>query len=1016
MTRPTMRGRAVAALAAAATAAAGSVALDAAPAVASPPALDNGAYGDGGYIVVLDAPAAASYEGGTEGLAATRPAEGERIDVTGAEVQAYTEHLVEAQADVLAEVGVEPTYTYQIAFNGFAAPLTAAQALKLAGEPGVLAVLPDEVRQLDTVRSPDFLGLPGDRGVWSRLGGVDEAGKGVVVGVLDSGVWPENPSFAGDPLPVGSEYRTNGRGKPKLRRLPVGEPFLDGDQVVMQKADGTVFRGECERGEGWSSNDLCNDKLITARYFAESFLTSVPAENRSEFEYISPRDGNGHGSHTAATAAGNAGVAMSVDGIALGEGSGVAPAADLAVYKVCWEDDDDDAATGGCYTGDSVKAIEQAVIDGVDVLNYSISGTTTTVVDAVELAFYNAANAGVFVAASAGNSGPGSSTTAHNSPWVTTVGASTFKREEGTVVLGDGREYLGASVNTARLPQTELVLASDVGLAEADPAEVALCYPGTLDPALVAGTVVLCDRGVIDRVAKSAEVARAGGVAMVLGNVTPDSLDPDYHAVPTVHVDEVATAAIKAYLAEAGSPTLGFEIGDVTGGAPTPIPQVAGFSSRGPTLAAGSELIKPDVVAPGFAVVAAVAPGPNGGNDYNAFSGTSMASPHVAGLGALILGEHPDWHPSVVKSAIMTTANNLAAADGSEVTDPFVQGAGFVDPAQMLEPGLVLPVSAEEWGSFYAGQGLQLGEPDAPFAELGPTDLNYPSFAISQQTAPQTVTRTFQAVRNGVWHVQADVPGYEVTSSVHAVRGLRNRGPVSVDFTFTRTDAALAEWSTGFITLVGPTVVRMPVAVRPVSVAAPAEVAAAVAEGSVPVTVVAGFDGELPLTVAGLAEGNRTVATFPEGESDLYFAEVAEGTSFVRFDLDATNDRADLDLTVYKLNAAGNALESLAGQSASGAADERVDLLAPVPGTYVAFVDNYANAPGEARAEYAYTSYIVDPGATEGDLTATPNPLTVGSGAEATFKVSWSGLDPDGAYLGWIGYEGALSPTVVSLD
>ena len=1009
VTRPTMRGRAVAALAAVATAAAGSVVLAAAPATALP-----GAGEDGSYIVVLEEPAAASYEGGTDGLAATRPAEGERIDVTGAEVQAYTEHLQEAQADVLADVGVEPTYTYQVAFNGFAAPMTAAQALKLAGRPGVLAVLPDEVRRLDTVQTPEFLGLPGDRGVWARLGGVDDAGKGVVVGVLDSGVWPENPSFAGDPLPEGSEYRTDGKGRPKLRKLPVGEPFLDGDQVVMQKADGTVFRGECETGEEWPSDDLCNDKLITARYFAESFLASVPVAARSEFEFISPRDGNGHGSHTASTAVGNDGVAMSIDGVGLGEGSGVAPGADLAVYKVCW--DDDDATTGGCYTADSVRAIEQAVIDGVDVINYSISGITTTVVDAVELAFYNAANAGVFVAASAGNSGPGESTTAHNSPWVTAVGASTFKREEGTVVLGDGREYLGASVNTAHLPQTELVLASEVGLADADPTQVGLCYPDTLDPELVAGTVVLCDRGVVDRVAKSAEVARAGGVAMILGNVEPGSLDPDFHSVPTVHVDEVATAAINAYVAEVNSPTAGLEIGDVTGGAPTPVPQVAGFSARGPALSTGSELLKPDVVAPGVAVVAAVAPGPNRGNDYNAISGTSMSSPHVAGLGALLLGRHPNWHPSVVKSAIMTTATNLAAADGSEVTDPFVQGAGFVDPADMLDPGLVLPASAADWGSFYAGQGLQLGEPDAPFAELAPTDLNHPSVAISQQTAPQTVTRTFQAVRNGTWHVRAAVPGYEVTSSVAAVRGRTNKGPVSVDFTFTRTDAELAEWSTGFISLVGPTVVRLPVAVRPVSVAAPAEVTAAVADGSVPVPVVAGFDGELPLTLAGLAEGDRTVATSPQGESALYFTDIAEGTSFARFDVDATDDAADLDLTVYKLNAAGDVLESLAGQSASGAADERVDLLAPAPGRYAAFVDNYANAPGQVEAEHTYTTFAVDPSTTLGDLTATPDPVPVSSGAEVTIDVSWSGLDPEAAYLGWVGYEGALAPTVVSLD
>lgn len=1009
MTHLTTRARAVAVLAAVATVASGSVVLAVAPAAAVPTDLE-----DGGYIVVLDEPAAASYEGGTPGLAATKPAEGERIDVTGEAVRAYTDHLVGTQAQVVRDARVEPTYTYQVAFNGFAAPMTAAQAVKLAGEPGVLAVLPDEVRQLDTVQSPEFLGLTGDQGVWSGLGGTDEAGRGVVVGVLDTGVWPENPSFAGEPLPEGSEYETDRRGRPRLKQLEVAEPFLDGDQVVMLKADGTVFRGECEQGEEWSSDALCNDKLITARYFAESFLSTVDADSRGEFEFLSPRDGNGHGSHTASTAVGNSGVAMSVDGNDLGEGSGIAPGADLAVYKVCWEGVS--VATTACYTADSVKAIEQAVIDGVDVINYSISGSTTTLVDPVELAFYNAANAGVFVAASAGNSGPGESTVAHNSPWVTTVGASTFKREEGTVVLGDGSQHLGASVSTTAVPQTELVLSTEVGVAGADATEVALCYPGTLDPALAVGRMVLCERGVIDRVAKSAAVAEAGGVAMILGNVVTGSLDPDYHAVPTVHVDEVATAAIRAYVESTEAPTAGFKVGDVTGDAPTPVPQIAGFSSRGPALSSASELLKPDVVAPGVAVVAAVAPGPNRGNDYNALSGTSMSSPHVAGLGALLLSENPNWHPSVVKSAIMTTATNLAADDGSEVTDPFVQGAGAVAPADMFDPGLVLPSTAEDWGRFYAGQGLQLGTGDEQFEPLAPTDLNHPSIAIGQQTAPQTVTRTFQAVRNGTWRIQADVPGYEVTSSVAAVRGLRNRGPVDVDFTFTRTDAELAEWTTGFITLVGPTVVRMPVAVRPVSVAAPEEVTAAVADGSLDISVVASFDGELPLELAGLAEGDRTVAGLGQGGSELYITEIGPDTSFARFDLDATNDETDLDLTVYKLNTAGTALESLVGQSASGAADERVDVLAPEPGLYASFVDNFANAPGESEAEYAFTTFAVDPTTTLGDLTAAPDPLPVSAGEETTFEVSWTVLDPEQPYLGWVGYEGALAPTIVSLD
>ncbi len=481
-------------------------------------------------------------------------------------------------------------------------------------------------------------------------------------------------------------------------------------------------------------------------------------------------------------------------------------------------------------------------------------------------------------------------------------------------------------------------------------------------------------------------------------------------------MDEVAGAAIKAYAAIDGA-TAAFEAGDTTGGEPTPIPQVAGFSSRGPTLAAGSDIIKPDIAAPGVAVVAAVAPGPNGGNDYNALSGTSMSSPHVAGLAALVLGEHPQWHPSVVKSAIMTTATNMAAADGSEVTDPFVQGAGFVNPADMFNPGLVLPATQQEWGGFYAGQGYQV--PGTDYEPIAATDLNYPSVAISQQAGPQTVTRTFRSLQAGSWSIDVDLPGYEVTTSVPRIRGnASGRQQTSVDFTFTRTDADLAEWATGFITLQGPTTVRMPVAVRPVSVAAPAEVSGAAQDGSVRIGITPGFDGELDLTTAGLAEGvTRSGALDPgAAAAAAYITRVPAETSLARFDLDATNDASDMDLYVYRMNAAGTALVALVGQSATGSADERVDLLDLPAGLYYSVVRNFANARGETQAAFDFTTFTVTPQTTLGGFTAVPDPIDVNAGEPTSFDVTWSGLDAESSYLGWVGYEGALAPTIVSID
>ena len=220
-------------------------------------------------------------------------------------------------------------------------------------------------------------------------------------------------------------------------------------------------------------------------------------------------------------------------------------------------------------------------------------------------------------------------------------------------------------------------------------ANAALCGPDTLDPAKVAGKVVVCDRGVVDRVAKSAEVKRGGGVGMILVNLSNSSLDTDKHSVPTVHVNPPATETIKAKVTANPAITVSLVNKDTTGLPLEAQPQIAGFSSRGPLLATGSDLLKPDVAAPGVAVLAGVSPIGTGGDNFGFMSGTSMAAPHVAGFGALILGKNPNWSPATVKSAMMTTAGDVKNADGSKNTDVLATGAGQVDPARVLDPGLV---------------------------------------------------------------------------------------------------------------------------------------------------------------------------------------------------------------------------------------------------------------------------------------------------------------------------------------
>ena len=960
-------------------------------------------FTDGSYVVVLaDAPAA-SYEGQVAGFPRTRPAEG-RSYGKGRDEARYERFLQGKQDAALARVGARATDRWTVATNGFSARLTAAQAAKLAGTRGVLAVTPDEQRSLDTTTSPEFLGLTGPTGTWAQTGGLDDAGDGVVVGIIDSGIWPESASFDGKPL------SSSGPGDPR-----VTAETAQGQVISYRKKDGSTFTGLCQAGERWDADD-CNAKLVSARWFGTGFVANVPADQRAPSEQLSTRDGDGHGTHTASTAAGNAGVSVTIDGDAFGSASGVAPAAKVAAYKVCWEDLDPN--TGGCYTSDSVAAIDQAVKDGVDVLNYSISGSTTSVVDPVEYAFFNAAVAGVFVATSAGNSGPGASTVAHNSPWLTTVAASTHSRTEGTVVTGDGKRYKGASIRQAPLPSAQLVLSTSLGAGTAPPADVALCAPGSLTPESATGKIVVCDRGVYDRVSKSAEVARVGGVGMVLANTAVSSLDSDVHTIPTVHVDNVAGAAIKAYVAAAGdAATASFAVGDTTGGAPTPLPQIAGFSARGPALANSGDLLKPDISAPGVSVIAAVAPPAHGGRDFDVLSGTSMSSPHIAGLAALLLDRNPSWSPSTVKSAMMTTAYDLTGPDGRPAADPFAQGAGHVDPSRFFDPGLVVTSTPTEWAGFYAAQGRQLGTARRPFAPIAATDLNVPSIAVSRLAGTQTVSRTFTALRAGRYTVTADVPGFAVghRGSLPFTRAGQAQ---KVEFAFTRTTAPLGAWAKGSITLTDAgtgTTVRLPVVLRPVAVAAPAEVSGTGTTGSVPVTVTAGFSGALPVTTAGLAAGSRTTGSLPGTSSRQVPVTVREGTAHARFDLDSINDAGDFDLTVYRLNAAGTAAEALVGQSATGAADERVDLVAPRAGRYVALVENYAAAPGEATSAWALTTFLVDPTATAGDLTVTPNPVPVTQATRATVTASWSGLTAGTRYLGLLRYEGASATTLVSV-
>src|SRR5688572_2600719 len=290
-------------------------------------------YTDGRYLVTFADEAVASYDGYEAGFAATRPHPGRKLDADSPAVRAWQQHLQAKHDAALARVGATKLYDYTIANNGVAVELTAKQAAALANAPGVVHLEKDALAQPATTVTPEYLGLDAAGGLWSQTGGSTKAGAGIVVGVIDTGIWPESRSFAGGTgVPVPSDWR-----------------------------------GRCEGGELFSKRN-CNDKLIGARYYPEGFGRQFIAID----EYLSPRDGDGHGSHTASTAAGNAVTGVKIDGVQFEDGAatGMAPGAKVAAYKVCWTGRP--GINPGCFNSDSVAAINDAIADGVDVINYSI--------------------------------------------------------------------------------------------------------------------------------------------------------------------------------------------------------------------------------------------------------------------------------------------------------------------------------------------------------------------------------------------------------------------------------------------------------------------------------------------------------------------------------------------------------------------------------------------------------------------------------------------------------------------
>ncbi|KAJ0976884.1 hypothetical protein J5N97_012358 [Dioscorea zingiberensis] len=610
-------------------------------------------------------------------------------------------------------------YSYKHVMQGFSAVLTSAQLEQIKQVSGHVAAYPDSYGQLMTTHIPKFLGLKKESGLWPA----SNYGDGMIIGIIDTGIWPESKSF-------------NDEGMPPVPKR---------------------WKGRCETGTE-SNSSFCNRKLIGARTFSKG-RTQLPVNISNPDDYNTPRDWYGHGSHTSSIAAGSPVSDVSYYGYAPGIATGMAPKAHIAMYKVIFTGDEEPTAT------DALAGMDQAIEDGVDLISLSLGFVPAPYYsDVIALGGFAALEKGIFVSCAGGNAGPGAYSVISGAPWLTPVGAGTVDRAfVATVTLGNSTKTIrGLSIYPKSLFVSNISLYHGLGNTSKES-----CDSFSLDTMEVAGKIVFCNPS-SDIYSQVNEVYRVAAKGAIFTTDQGELMFSNNFSKPFVAVSLSKGKMIKDYIARAAElATVSIRFKETELGS-KPAPRVAYFSSRGPSLISPG-ILKPDILAPGYNVLAAWATniGVQVGNDtlfpdYALLSGTSMSSPHAIGIAALIKSAHRDWSPAAIRSAMMTTAD-ITDNTGSPIIDmnsratgsPLDYGAGHINPNKAMDPGLVYDITVQDYIDFLCGlnyTSLQIGmitKRSNYKCTRANLDLNYPSFMVILNNT-NTMTQTFKRVLTNV--------------------------------------------------------------------------------------------------------------------------------------------------------------------------------------------------------------------------------------------------------------------------